>query len=267
MYIIYRHTAPDGRIYIGCTGVSLKARKQLGYSRTPFGRIVEAVGWDSIKSTILATTVDRAESERLEEYYIQKFKARNPKYGFNVARGTGALPDSQRKHLSEASKRVHQRPGMREKYIKGHTEALQNPELRQLISEQTKIAMNQPYMKAFMSKATTNAWKDPEKRKHMTESHVGSRWMHKGVMQSQVSKDNIDQYLADGWQFGRLYGKQSEKPADYDLLKNSIVTPETSEPTNSVPIADLVITKREEQLARKYKRVIPLKHRDTAAGV
>lgn len=267
MYIIYKHTAPDGRVYIGCTGVSLKARKQLGYSRTPFGRIVETVGWENIKSTILATTVDRNESERLEELYIQKCKSRNPRYGFNVARGTGALPDSQRKHLSEASKLVHQRPGMHEKYSKGHKEALQNPELRQLISEQTKIAMNQPYMKSYMSKATTEAWKDPDKRKHMAESHIGTRWMYKGVVQAQVIKDKIDQYLAEGWQFGRLYSKQSDKPTDYDLLKSNVTTPKTSEQTNSVPDSDLLIRKREEQLACKYKRVISLKRRDSTNEV
>ena len=92
-YTVYKHTTPDGRIYIGCTGCRIKMRWQNGYhykSNPRFTKAIKHYGWDSIKHEIIADGLSIEEATRLERILIRELDATNPKKGYNVQKG-GAI--------------------------------------------------------------------------------------------------------------------------------------------------------------------------------
>ena len=56
-YIVYKHTSPSGKVYIGITGRTVKERwgkNGNGYKYCPyFYRAIKKYGWDNIKHEIL----------------------------------------------------------------------------------------------------------------------------------------------------------------------------------------------------------------------
>ena len=68
-YTVYKLTDPAGKIYIGCTGQTVKRRWRngAGYkSNTPVGRAIRALGWNSIRKDILCEKLIKEGAEKLE---------------------------------------------------------------------------------------------------------------------------------------------------------------------------------------------------------
>ena len=89
-YTVYKHTTPDGRIYIGCTGQTLDKRWQRGIKyihNKAFNEQIEKYGWDGIKHEIIAGDLTMKEATRLERILIRELDATNPEKGFNIQKG------------------------------------------------------------------------------------------------------------------------------------------------------------------------------------
>lgn len=88
MYKIYKHTLPDGRAYVGMTGVEKiydRWHYGAGYSRqTRFYNEILKFGWNNIQHEILEEVEDREEAKEREQYYIELFETYIPEKGFNV---------------------------------------------------------------------------------------------------------------------------------------------------------------------------------------
>lgn len=86
MYQIYKHTVPNGKIYIGRTKLSLNKRFQggSGYrTNKVFYADILAYGWNNIKHEVLETVETIEEASEREGYYILKYRANEPEYGYN----------------------------------------------------------------------------------------------------------------------------------------------------------------------------------------
>lgn len=92
VYTIYSYTAPDGRKYIGKTGLARKARSGkdgVGYKTS--GRFWDAIlnfGWKNFKYDVLASVnKDEIAAEEkaflLETHYIRKYRTTDIRFGFN----------------------------------------------------------------------------------------------------------------------------------------------------------------------------------------
>ncbi len=82
---VYRHTAPDGRMYIGIAKEPATVRwaKGCGYKSNPdFWKCICDVGWDNITHEIIASGLTREDAIRLEEELIKKHNTLIPS-GFN----------------------------------------------------------------------------------------------------------------------------------------------------------------------------------------
>ena len=82
---VYRHIAPDGRVYIGIAQEPAKIRwaNGKGYKDNPeFWKCISEVGWDNIEHEIVATGLDRHSARKLELELIQKHGCLYPN-GFN----------------------------------------------------------------------------------------------------------------------------------------------------------------------------------------
>lgn len=91
-YTVYKHTCPNGRIYIGITRMKPEMRwvGGMGYQRNKrfFASIVK-FGWDNIKHEILEQNLTYAEAKAKETMYIKKFNSNDENFGYNVSLGTG----------------------------------------------------------------------------------------------------------------------------------------------------------------------------------
>lgn len=120
-YIVYKHTTPSGKSYIGITTRSLRERIRGGYLHNRhFKSAIEKYGWQNIKTEILADTATAEEASLLESYYIAAFETNDRSKGYNVELGgvyRNSFSDETRKKISEAAKRRH-RPCTPEQKIK-----------------------------------------------------------------------------------------------------------------------------------------------------
>ena len=90
IYLVYKHTAPNGKIYIGMTKQSIDRRSQNGngYStQRLFYNAIKKYGWDNFKHEILDDNLTHNEACIKEQYYISYFKSNIRKYGYNITSG------------------------------------------------------------------------------------------------------------------------------------------------------------------------------------
>ena len=89
-YTVYKHTAPNGKVYIGITGKKPSTRwaNGNGYQLQPvFHRAIMKYGWDNIEHEILAEGLEQVEAERMEIELIEEYKSTDRRYGYNVLLG------------------------------------------------------------------------------------------------------------------------------------------------------------------------------------
>ena len=109
-YIVYKHTTPSNKIYIGITGISVERRWQKGrnYKNNKyFNNAILKYGWENIKHEILFTNLSKEEAEAKEIELIKLYKSNNIKYGYNIENGgnaTGKLSDETKAKISKANK-------------------------------------------------------------------------------------------------------------------------------------------------------------------
>ena len=158
--IVYKHTAPNGKVYIGCTSRSLEERKSSGYSG-PFGEVIQKFGWKNIKSEILFKDLTKEEAYQKEIEMIAKYQSTNPEFGYNKALGRagakGCKPANKGKPRSEET-------------CKKISESLKGKPL----SEETKQKLSESHKGKVGEKASHYGKKHTEEScRKMSESHKG----------------------------------------------------------------------------------------------
>lgn len=88
-YLVYKHTAPNEKVYIGITGFDPKYRwlnNGRGYKQqsTFFNAIIK-YGWINFKHEILFKELTEEEALNKEEELIQQYKSYDRRYGYNVS--------------------------------------------------------------------------------------------------------------------------------------------------------------------------------------
>lgn len=112
-YIVYKHTTPSNKIYIGITSCDVERRWQKGRnykSNKYFTNAINKYGWENIKHEILFDNLSKKEAETKEIELIKKYKSNNIKYGYNIENGgnaTGKLSEETKRKISLANKGRH----------------------------------------------------------------------------------------------------------------------------------------------------------------
>lgn len=113
MYVVYKHTTPSGKVYIGITGQDPEKRWGNGnrYKQNKhFYSAIEKYGWDNIKHEIVCTGLNKWQACRVEQSLIKYFDSTNRNKGYNHSTGgecgaVGVHPSAEtRRKLSEAEK-------------------------------------------------------------------------------------------------------------------------------------------------------------------
>lgn len=126
MYSVYKHTCPNGKIYIGITSREPKERWNSGYgyrTNQHFWNAIQKYGWKNIKHEILYEDLSEQEAYNLEIQLIAKYDTTNPDKGYNHSTG-GECITSGVKFSEEHRKRISEK-------LKGRT-----------LSEETKLKLS-----------------------------------------------------------------------------------------------------------------------------
>ena len=89
-YCVYKHTAPNGKVYIGITGRKPSRRWENGngYKRNEhFHRAIEKYGWDNIQHEILFDGLSREDAEQKEVELIAEYHSTDRNKGYNLREG------------------------------------------------------------------------------------------------------------------------------------------------------------------------------------
>lgn len=110
-YCVYKHTCPNGKVYIGITHRDPKLRwaSGCGYGTQVFGRAIKKYGWKNIEHTILFDDLDVYTASKVEQDLIRKYRATDPRFGYNINGGGvfgNQISDDGRRRLAEYKKRA-----------------------------------------------------------------------------------------------------------------------------------------------------------------
>lgn len=89
-YCVYKHTAPNGKVYIGqtCQKPENRWKNGKGYSNNEyFTRAIKKYGWDSFKHEILFSELTKEESDVIEIKLINEYNSTDKNFGFNMENG------------------------------------------------------------------------------------------------------------------------------------------------------------------------------------
>lgn len=90
-YCVYKHTCPNGKVYIGQTGRNPEARwgkNGYCYKTTPyFKSAIDKYGWNNISHEILYDGLTQEKACELEIKLIEKYKSNDRRYGYNLTSG------------------------------------------------------------------------------------------------------------------------------------------------------------------------------------
>lgn len=139
-YIVYKHTTPNNKVYIGITSQNPIKRWKGGdgyRNNKHFHRAILKYGWDNINHEILFSDLEKTEALEKEVELIAFYKADNPKFGFNQTKG-----GDYRKPLSDYSKwlvSIHNKGKVRTEEQRLHYKeaALRRPK-REFLTEKHK---------------------------------------------------------------------------------------------------------------------------------
>ena len=88
-YIVYKHTSPSSKVYIGITKFDPKYRwlnNGRGYkTQTTFFNAIIKYGWINFKHEILYKNLSQEQALDKEEELIQQYKSYDRRYGYNIS--------------------------------------------------------------------------------------------------------------------------------------------------------------------------------------
>lgn len=153
MWIVYKHTFPNGKVYIGITGQKTYKRWKYGkgYTTLIMQNAIQKYGWNNVIHEILFDNLTQEEAELKEVELIKKYRSNEYEYGYNLATGGGV--NCGYKHTVEfrenISKRQLGKPSTRKNY---HT----SEETKKKLSEANKGKKLSQETKAKMSASRQN---------------------------------------------------------------------------------------------------------------
>ena len=156
-YSLYRHTFPNGKMYVGitkATPICRRWRNGRGYVNQPkIAHAISKYGWSTVKSEVFLHGLTQQEAKFWEQFYIKMFDT--VKNGYNITQGgdglTGIkLSEETKRKIGEANRQKHYpaNPEALRKYIREHGtwnkgKPLTGEHLRK-ISEERKRRCNKP---------------------------------------------------------------------------------------------------------------------------
>lgn len=144
-FIIYMHTSPSGKRYVGQTRQSPNERWKngIGYKGCKyFERAIEKYGWESIKHEILCVVHSQELANSFERYYIDKYKTADKRYGYNLTSGGSSGYQYSDEVRAKLSRIARERGISKETIEKMHATRRKNGYKRRPMTDDEKEALS-----------------------------------------------------------------------------------------------------------------------------
>ena len=176
-FVVYKHTSPNGKVYIGITSRDPKVRWDYGYgykANEHFYRAIQKHGWSNFEHEILYENLTKEEACKKEIELIAEYKSDNEQYGYNILKG-GNLGRIGIPHSEETKKKISQsRMGANNPaYGKHHTE-----EWKQMMREKMTGRKFSEESIQRMRDAQKGRTISEEHRKKLSKANLGKRYKH-----------------------------------------------------------------------------------------
>lgn len=175
-WVIYKHTDPIGKVYIGMTCASNPEHrwaKGMKYKDQPrfFSAIVK-YGWDNFSHEIVLRDLEYEEACEAEKRMICEYNSCDRRYGYNISPGgessipygERAISEATREEMrfkqSESMKEKWKDPSFREKTLTALRENAKRPEYRQHVSDGVKHALKDESLRKQRSEAMKKRLRD-----------------------------------------------------------------------------------------------------------
>jgi len=109
-YCVYKHTSPNGKVYIGITCRNPEYRWNHGrgyWQNRYFTSAIQKYGWDNFSHEILVSGLSKEEAEAKEVELIARYDSTNRERGYNHELGGNALgktTEETRRKISQSRK-------------------------------------------------------------------------------------------------------------------------------------------------------------------
>lgn len=227
MWTVYKHTAPNGKVYIGITKKKPERRWDNGNAyknNEHFYRAILNYKWENIKHEIVENGLTKEQACDLEIELIAYYDSTNPDKGYNHSTGgecgsLGVHPsDETRKKLSESHKRAYiNNPEIRMKLSKAH-KGRQSPRKGAHLSAEARRKL---------SEAKKGIHPSPETRKKLSEAHKGANNSFYGKHHSDETKRKISESKKRTYLDPELRRKLSEAHKGNSSRAKAIICVET----------------------------------------
>ena len=186
-YVVYKHTSPSGKCYIGITGQKAEVRWQNGNgyrNNEYFSKAIRKYGWKNIKHEILYSNLTKEEAEFREKELISFYMSNNRNYGYNISSGNhgiGSHSEETKEKIRKAKQNITEET--RIKISKAHKGKVISEETKNKISKSMTGEKNHFYGKHHTYDA----------KKKISESHIGLESKLKGVPKTKEHRKKLSE--------------------------------------------------------------------------
>jgi group I intron endonuclease len=154
-FVVYMHTSPSNKRYIGITSTDVRRRWQngFGYRNNPhFFNAIMKYGWENFTHDILFENIPQESACEIEQQLIKKYKTNNSQFGYNRSFGgenphNGEVSRETRQKIRNARLGSHHTPETIEKLRIIHTGLKHSEVSKRKMSESKKGSKNGMYGK------------------------------------------------------------------------------------------------------------------------
>lgn len=178
-YIVYRHTSPSNKVYIGITSRKPEYRWNNGWGyphNAYFSAAIQKYGWDNFKHEILLEDLTKEQAELAERLFIGYYNSANREHGYNIETGGNAVG----KHSQETKAKIS----------KGNKGKVVSDETKRKMSEAQRGHKTSDKTKKLLSEANKGKTHSKEVREKISNALKGENayWYGKHLPDSTRKK-------------------------------------------------------------------------------
>lgn len=193
MWIVYKHTSPNGKAYIGITSKKDLVRRTgcdgQGYKNNKhLWSAIKKYGWDNFEHEVLFEGLTKEEACNIEKMLIALYRSHDPKYGYNTSLGGEGflMTEEQRQRLSERLKETWQNPEYRKRQSEQSRRMWDKEGYREKMSgenhwnyghnrsEETRRKISETRKERHIPSPTLGKHLSEETRRKISEKHKGT---------------------------------------------------------------------------------------------